>query len=190
MIKKILKVLHNIILLFSYSTEELIKIHGGQIEEGVFIGKDVLIDYDYCFLLEIGKGAVISARTLIELHDSSLPNVLGKGKSKIGKIKIGSRAYIGVNSVILPGVTIGNGSIVGACSLVNRDIPKNQVWSGIPVKFICSVSELIEKRKKSKKSNIKSFDWIGEPEKLMCNYPAYKKEFLEQVKLKFLKNDN
>jgi hypothetical protein len=35
-------------LLYYYSTVDLIKIHGGEIDDGVFIGKDVLIDYDYC----------------------------------------------------------------------------------------------------------------------------------------------
>jgi maltose O-acetyltransferase len=93
----------------------LIKLYGGKIEKEVFIGEDVLVDYDFSFLLEIGKGSFFSAGTLIELHDSSLPNILGKGKAKIRKITLECRAYIGVNHVILPGVTIGENSIVGTC---------------------------------------------------------------------------
>jgi maltose O-acetyltransferase len=188
MVKKIIKKIHDLFLIYYYSTVDLIKIHGGQIGDGVFIGKDVLIDYDYCFLLKIESGAVISARTIIELHDSSLPNVLGKGKTKIGRVKIGKKAYIGVNSVILPGVNIGRGSIVGACSLVNRDIPSNEVWGGIPVKYICSVNDLVEKRKISNRIDIKYFDWIGEIEKKQFNYSLYKKKFIDKVKLKFKDN--
>jgi len=185
MIKKIIKNIKQIILSNSYTTKELIKIHGGKIDEEVFIGKDVLIDYDYCFLLTIEKGAVISAKTVIEFHDSCLPNVLGKGKVKIGKIKIGSRSYIGVNSVILPGVTIGKNSIIGACSLVNRDIPEKQVWGGTPVKYLCTVEELIKKRKFSENPKIKFFDWIGECEKRKIDYYEYKKKFIKKVKQKF-----
>lgn len=189
MIKKILKRIKDYLISKSYTEAELIKLYGGKIGTSVFIGRDVIIDYDYCFLLEIGDGAVISARTIIEMHDSSLPNAIGQGKTKIGKIKIGDRAYIGVNSVILPGVNIGAGAIVGACSLINKDIPSEQVWGGVPVRYICSINDLIEKRKVSNNSDINFFDWIGEPEKEELNYPAYKKKFLKKVKLVFLESD-
>ena len=139
MLKKIIRKLQRLFYSKSYTQLELIDLHGGKIGKSVFIGQDVLIDYDYCFLLEIGDGAVISARTIIEFHDSCLPNVLGRADAKIGVVKIGARAYIGVNSVILPGAKIGNGAIVGACSLVNRYIPAAEVWGGIPARYICTV---------------------------------------------------
>jgi acetyltransferase-like isoleucine patch superfamily enzyme len=139
-------------------------------------------------LLKIESWAVISARTIIELHDSSLTSVLGKGKTKIGRVSIGKKAYIGVNSVILPGVSIGNGSIVGACSLINRDIASNEVWGGIPAMYICSVNDLVEKRKISNRIDVKYFNWIGEIEKKQYNYSLYKKKFIDKVKLNFKDN--
>ena len=50
-----------------------------------------------------------------------------------------------MNSVVLPGVEIGDGAIIGACSLVNRSIPNRQVWGGVPVAYLCTVNELARK---------------------------------------------
>ena len=44
--------------------------------------------------------------------------------------------FIGAHSTILKGVVIGENSIVGACSVVTKDIPANQIWGGNPARFI------------------------------------------------------
>jgi len=185
MVKKLLNFFFTNLASQLYTPEESIKKHGGKVGRHVFWGKDVLVDFDYAFLLEIGDGAVISARTIIELHDSCIPNVMGRGLNKIGRVCIGRRSYIGVSSVILPGVSIGDGAIVGAMSLVNRDIPGEEVWAGIPVKFICTVQELDKKRKSESGDRTAYFDWIGEIEKSALEYPAYKKNFIERVRAHF-----
>ena len=56
-----------------------------------------------------------------------------------GKVVLKSNCRIGSHSIILPGVTIGINSIVGAHSLVNKDIPDNVVAFGVPVKVIRSL---------------------------------------------------
>lgn len=43
---------------------------------------------------------------------------------------VGSNVYIGPNSIIQMGVTIGNGRVVGALSFVNKDMPDGTVWYG------------------------------------------------------------
>lgn len=58
-------------------------------------------------------------------------------KSKPIVIKIG--AFIGAHSIILKGVTIGENSIIGAGSVVTKDIPSNEIWGGNPAKFIRKV---------------------------------------------------
>jgi len=55
---------------------------------------------------------------------------------KKGKVVIKKNAKIGSHSTILPGVTIGKNSIIGAYSFVNKDIPENVLALGIPVKII------------------------------------------------------
>ena len=55
---------------------------------------------------------------------------------KAGKVTLKKHCKIGSHSVIMPGVTVGENSIVGACSFVNKDIPDNVVAAGIPAKII------------------------------------------------------
>lgn len=52
------------------------------------------------------------------------------------EIKVHSDVWIGSNTIVLEGVKIGQGAIIGANSLVNRDVPEYEVWAGAPVKFI------------------------------------------------------
>lgn len=51
-------------------------------------------------------------------------------------ICIEDNAFIGAHTTILKGVTIGQNSIIGACSLVSKNIPANEIWGGSPAKFI------------------------------------------------------
>jgi maltose O-acetyltransferase len=155
---------------------------GAKIANGVFIGKSCYIDYKFAFLLEIKEGVVIAAGTNIIFHDSSIPNVRGKGLMKIGKIVIEKRAYVGTGSVILPGVVIGERSIVGACSLVNKNIPPDEVWGGVPIKYLCTVDELIHKRTENTNPLVKNVEYIGELEKENINYGKYSKEVIEEIK--------
>jgi acetyltransferase-like isoleucine patch superfamily enzyme len=55
---------------------------------------------------------------------------------KQGQITIKENARIGANSVILPNVTIGKNSVIGALSLVKGSVPDNELWAGIPAKKI------------------------------------------------------
>ena len=56
--------------------------------------------------------------------------------SLAGNVKVGDFATIGTNSTILPNVTIGKESYVGAGAVVNKDVPDNQVDVGVPAKFL------------------------------------------------------
>lgn len=56
------------------------------------------------------------------------------------EVCISENAFIGAHSTILKGVTIGTNSIVGACSVVTKDIPSNEVWAGNPARFIRTVN--------------------------------------------------
>lgn len=62
-------------------------------------------------------------------------------------IDVRENVFIGANTTILPGVRIGPNTIIGACSLINRDI-SGGVWAGNPVKYICSLEDFLTKRGK------------------------------------------
>jgi len=93
--------------------------------------------------IEIGKNVNIGFNTVIydtDFHslDSEMrqDNLKDKENTKKKKVVIEDNVFIGGHSTILKGVIIGENSVIGACSLVSRDIPKNQVWGGNPVRFI------------------------------------------------------
>ncbi|WP_460825839.1 acyltransferase [Nostocoides australiense] len=56
-------------------------------------------------------------------------------------IVMGSRVYVGINTIILPGVTIGDDVIIGAGSVVTRDIPSGSVAAGVPARVLKSTDE-------------------------------------------------
>jgi acetyltransferase-like isoleucine patch superfamily enzyme len=54
-------------------------------------------------------------------------------------VVIEDNVFIGAHSTILKGVTIGQNSIIGACSVVTKNVPLNEIWAGNPAKFIRNV---------------------------------------------------
>lgn len=56
--------------------------------------------------------------------------------NKEGKVTLKKGCKIGTHSVVMPGVTIGENAVVGACSFVNKDIPANCVAFGVPAKVM------------------------------------------------------
>jgi serine acetyltransferase len=90
--------------------------------------------------IEIGEDALIGAGCL--LCDSDMHEVpLASGKPiAMAPIHIGARAFIGAHCIILKGVTIGDGAVVGAGSVVTRDIPPGVVASGNPAKVVKQLS--------------------------------------------------
>lgn len=106
------------------------------------------------YLIEIGDNTTVSFDVAFVTHDAStrvLRNLAKTEKEKqtviYGKIIVGNNCFIGCRSTILPGVKIGDNSIIGAGSVVNRDIPANSVAAGVPCKVICTLDEYKEKHK-------------------------------------------
>ena len=64
-------------------------------------------------------------------------------------ITVGNDVYIGINTIILPGVNIGNRCIIAAGAVVCDDVPDNSVYGGIPAQYIKSVDEYFEKAKEN-----------------------------------------
>ena len=62
--------------------------------------------------------------------------------NKEGKVTLKENCKIGSHSVLMPGVTVGKNSIVGAFSFVNKDIPDNVVAFGIPAKVVKKINEV------------------------------------------------
>jgi maltose O-acetyltransferase len=65
-------------------------------------------------------------------HDASTLNAVGH--ARIARVRIGSRVFVGARTIILPGVTIGDDVVIGAGSVVSRDIPSGVVAAGNPAR--------------------------------------------------------
>jgi acetyltransferase-like isoleucine patch superfamily enzyme len=107
------------------------------------IGKNVFINFD-CVFLDLG-GITIDDNVLIAPKVSLLteghPTSIEERHSLIPKpIHIKKNAWIGANATILPGVTIGENSIVAAGAVVSKDVPDNTIVGGIPAKITRAIN--------------------------------------------------
>ena len=133
----------------------------GLLRKGLKLGNNVEIidtfffDPSHCYLISISDNCTICPGVRLIAHDASTKKFLGY--TKLGKIIIKENCFIGDSTIILPGVTIGPNSIVGAGSLVTRDIPPNTVAAGNPAKVICSLDDYI-KRMRNLAEGKKIFD--------------------------------
>jgi len=106
------------------------------------IGKNVFINFD-CVFLDLG-GITIEDNVLIAPKVSLLseghPTSIEDRHSLIPKpILIKKNAWIGANATILPGVTIGENSVVAAGAVVSKDVPDNTIVGGIPAKILKTI---------------------------------------------------
>ncbi len=119
---------------------------GCKVGTGVFIGEQVYIDSGYADMIELGDNVHITARCLLLCHKRNIFHYRkGDDSSKLsyskGKIHICRGAMIGMNTMIMPGVTVGEGAIVGAYSHVTQDIPAWTIAVGRPAKVIKIIPE-------------------------------------------------
>jgi acetyltransferase-like isoleucine patch superfamily enzyme len=117
---------------------------GCTVGRNVFIGAYVYIDTGYSNLIILEENAHVASRCLLLCHQRDLTNYcVGDDYAKLpyrtGVIHIRKGALIGMNTTIMPGVTIGEGAIVGAHSLVTKDIPAWTIATGVPAKVVKQV---------------------------------------------------
>src|SRR5699024_511514 len=89
--------------------------------------------------ISVGDNSIIGYNTTILAHEYLIKEY------RLGPVTIGSHVMIGANTTILPGVTIGDGAIVSAGTLVHKDVPPGVFAGGNPMKIIYTREEM-EKR--------------------------------------------
>ena len=127
-----------------------LKVHiknGLTVGKNVFISHDVFIDPGFPWLISIGDDCTITSGVMLLAHDATTKKHLGY--TKIGKINIGNKTFVGARSIILPDITIGENVIIAAGSVVTKDIPSNVLIAGNPARIICSTTDYIEKHRKN-----------------------------------------
>ena len=84
--------------------------------------------------IEIGAGATVAQEVYLSsgTHDFTSPEI----PLMTGKITIGADAFIGARAFVMPGITIGERSVVGACSVVTKDVPPYCFAAGNPCRVL------------------------------------------------------
>ena len=125
---------------------------------GMAIGDDVCIyvptkttiDEQYPWMIEIGNHVKIAQGSVLLTHDYSWSVLKAARGGAIlgssGKIKIGNCVFIGMNSIVTCGVTIGDNVIIGAGSVVTKDCIEPGVYVGAPAQRIMDLETFYQKR--------------------------------------------
>ncbi len=136
--------------------------HTFEIGDAVFIGNQTYLQGRHDGHCVIGAHTWIGPQSYFDCRDMELGEYVGWGPGAkvlgsehtgepidipiiqtdlvIKSVRVGDGADIGVNAVLLPGVTIGKGAIVGAGAVVTRDtqVPPNTIYAGVPAKLLRS----------------------------------------------------
>jgi maltose O-acetyltransferase len=127
-----------------YATPEWLVKRGLQLGKDVYLGA-VHFDYGFLGLITIGDEAVITDGVRIVAHDASIKH--WTGYSRVGRVDIGRRVYIGVGAILLPGVHVGDDAIVGAGSVVTRDVEPRTVVAGNPAVQIATLADFVARQR-------------------------------------------
>jgi len=105
------------------------KLMGIKIGKNVQIMPDVRMEIFFPEEIIIGDNVVIGQETFIAAHE------FNTHEFRYGKIIIGNNVLIGARSFLLPGITIGDNSIIPANTTIYKDVPKKNIAFGSPLQF-------------------------------------------------------
>ena len=122
----------------------------GDISKTGFVADNVKFDsVAYANRITLGEQTTISSGVFILVHDYSIgtairsirPTTPGDMPRFLSEVKIGNNCFIGARTIILPGTTIGDNTIVGAGSVVKGNIPAGVIVAGNPARVIKTTEE-------------------------------------------------
>jgi len=129
----------------NFEWAEYMRLHGGLYQMGKncsIVTNVVITDPAY---VKIGSNVWLSGCTIFG-HGGGigmLKRAYGVPLDKVGKVIIHDNVHIGHNAIVMPGVTIGPNAMVGAGSIVTRDVPPNSVVVGAPAKRIAALDDYV-----------------------------------------------
>ena len=112
--------------------------------KNIQIGKHVFFNTGCTFQdrggIVIGDGTLIGMNVSINTLNHGLP-LETRNTTYASSVVIGKNVWIGSNATILPGVKIGDNSVIAAGAVVTKDVPENVVVAGVPARFIKGINE-------------------------------------------------
>jgi len=98
-----------------------------------YIGRDCLFDEEAPELITIEDGVTISSRVIIATHD------VWRGMA--APVRICGKAFVGIGSILLPGVTVGSGAVVAAGAVVTKSVEPHTIVGGSPAHLIRRIGD-------------------------------------------------
>lgn len=126
---------------------KLHRMRGINIGKNVYIGYDVIFDRIHPDCISIGDYAEIGDRCIISAHSRGTLPLRDKYPRTVKPVSIGQGVWIAPGCIIIQGVEIGNNSVIGTGSFVNRSIPANSVAVGVPARVIKKLDEMEDQTK-------------------------------------------
>ncbi len=119
----------------------LIRRMGCHVGKNTFFGDYVRMDTSYANMIYIGEYTHITSGCRLLCHQRDLANYRQGDNAaslgyRTGEIHIGKGVMVGMETLIMPGVTIGDGAIIGAGSIVTKDIPAWTIATGRPARVV------------------------------------------------------
>ena len=115
---------------------------GVPIGRHVYVGMDTWLDDQFPELIRIEDDVVISFRVTISVHDDArrIDRIApGQLEGTVAPVTLRRGCYLGAACLVLPGVTVGERAVVGAGSVVTRDVPAEKVAVGVPARVLKDV---------------------------------------------------
>lgn len=106
------------------------------IEKGVILESKLLLDKVYPPGIHIGSNTLVASHALILCHEHVKRDPSNPRNPWVTDTYIGRNCFIGVRATVLPGVRIGDEVVVGASTVVNKDVPSNCVVVGNPGRVV------------------------------------------------------
>lgn len=119
---------------------------GMKIGKGTYIYPNVVFGRGGKDPIRIGENCVLTGCTVLG-HDASTKRYLNMELSIEQEVVIEDDCFIGYGAIVLMGVRVGEGSIIGSGAVVTSDVPAGSVVGGNPARVICTVEDLVKKRK-------------------------------------------
>lgn len=146
---------------------------GMTIGERTYIFSDMLETAEP-YLVTIGDDVMIADGVRFTTHDASASYYIPGASDIFGRITIGNHCFLGMGTIVLPGVSIADDCIVGAGSVVTKSfLEPGSVIAGNPAKKLCTIEQLRDRNEKYK-LNTWGKSFLEKKEYLLANEHCFK----------------
>jgi len=108
---------------------------GMRVGDHCSFGLCAMVDVFFPHLIAVGDNCIFGYESLLLAHEFL------QGELRVGPVVIGHHVTVGTRSVVLPGVIIGDGAVISAMSLVNKDVPPYSMVGGVPIRILGTIPE-------------------------------------------------